>query len=132
MVLVGSVAGMVPAPGSAPYAASKAAIRSIGQSLSVELHGSGVTCTTIHPGFVVSEIGQVDRAGVFRADWEDRRPKMLMWPTDRAARAMLHAIHSRKREYVFTAHGRAGGFIGRHWPALAHFALSRVGWSYRE
>jgi NAD(P)-dependent dehydrogenase (short-subunit alcohol dehydrogenase family) len=122
--LVGSVAGLVPAPGAAPYAASKAAVRSIGQSLAVELHGSGVSCTTILPGFVESEIGQVDRLGVFRPEFEDRRPKWLFWPTRRAALAMARGIHRRRRELVFTGHGRIGAFLGRHWPGLVHAALT--------
>lgn len=125
LALVGSVAGLLPGPGSSPYAASKAAVRSIGQSLSVELHGSGVTCTTILPGFVESEIGQVDNQGVFRSEWEDRRPKRIMWPTARAAEVMVDAIARRKREYVFTLHGRIGALLARHAPGVTHFLVSR-------
>lgn len=125
LALVGSVAGMLPGPGAGAYSASKAAVRSIGRTLAVELHGSGVSCTTLEPGFVESEIGRVDNQGVYRPERRDRRPRLLLWPTDRAARVMLRAIHRREREYVFTAHGRVAGFLGRHWPALVHFALTR-------
>lgn len=125
LALVGSVAGMLPAPGAAAYSASKAAVRALGQALSVELHGSGVSCTTLYPGYVESDIGRVDRQGVYRPEYQDRRPRRLLWPTDRAARVMLRAIHRREREYAFTAHGRIAGFLGRHWPALLHFALTR-------
>jgi NAD(P)-dependent dehydrogenase (short-subunit alcohol dehydrogenase family) len=59
---VGSVAAMVCAPGFAPYHASKYAVRAIGQTLAMELHGTGVTSTTIHPGFVESEIAQARRS----------------------------------------------------------------------
>jgi NAD(P)-dependent dehydrogenase (short-subunit alcohol dehydrogenase family) len=126
LALVGSVAGEVPAPGSAAYAASKAAVRSLGWSLSVELHGSGVSCTTLLPGFVESEIGKVDREGVYREDWTDRRPTRLLWPTDRAARVMVRAIARRKREYVFTGHGRVAAFVSRHAPGLVHLAATRL------
>jgi NAD(P)-dependent dehydrogenase (short-subunit alcohol dehydrogenase family) len=125
LVLVGSVAGFVPGPGAAPYSASKAAVRSIGQSLSVELHGSGVSCTTILPGFVESEIGQVDNSGRYRPEWKDRRPHRLMWPAERAARVMVRAIERRKREFVFTGHGRIAALLGRHFPGLVHLAFSR-------
>ncbi|MBK7156444.1 MAG: SDR family oxidoreductase, partial [Sandaracinaceae bacterium] len=74
IALIGSVSALFPAPGLAPYSASKAAVRVIGASLSAELHGSGVSCTTIHPGFVESEIAQVDNQGHFDAEREDRRP----------------------------------------------------------
>jgi NADP-dependent 3-hydroxy acid dehydrogenase YdfG len=126
LALVGSVAAMVPAPGAAAYGASKAAVRAIGQALAVELHGTGVSCTTLMPGFVKSDIGRVDRHGVFQAERTERRPARLLWETDRAARVMMHAIHRRRREHVFTGHGRVAGFLGRHWPALLHLALTRL------
>ncbi len=131
IVLVGSVASMLVAPNSGAYAASKYAVRAIGQTLSVELHGSGVTCTTIHPGFVESEIAQVDNEGQFDAERPDKRPKRFMWPTDRAAKVMANAIEARKREYVFTGHGKIGAWVGRHWPGLIHVAMTRRG-GWRE
>ncbi|MCK6529257.1 SDR family NAD(P)-dependent oxidoreductase [Myxococcota bacterium] len=119
LALVGSVAAFVAAPKVGAYNASKAAVRSIGYTLATELKGSGVTCTAIHPGFVASEIAQVDNQGVYRADWEDRRPHRLMWPTDRAARVMVRAVHARKRDFVFTGHGHVAAFLGQHFPGLA-------------
>jgi len=125
--LVASVAAMIGLPINAPYCASKAAVRAMGRSLSAELHGTGVSCTTIHPGFVESEIAQVDNAGRFDPDKVDRRPAKLMWPADKAARVMARAIHRRKREYVFTWHGKLGAWLGRHTPGLVHFAMTRQG-----
>ena len=125
MVLVGSVSSMMSTPGFGAYSASKYAVRAIGQALAVELHGSGVTCTTIHPGYIESEIAQVDNQGRFDSSREDRRPKNLMWRTDRAARVMVGAIARRKREYTFTGHGKAGAFAGRHMPGLVHFGMTR-------
>jgi NAD(P)-dependent dehydrogenase (short-subunit alcohol dehydrogenase family) len=124
MVLIGSVAGTLPGPGVSAYTASKAAVAAIGASLSLELKGSGVSCTTILPGYVESEIGRVDSAGVFQPEQEDRMPAWLKWRTDHAARVMLRAIHRREREFVFTSHGRAAAFVGRHLPGLVHLALS--------
>lgn len=126
LVLVGSVAAMLPAPQNGAYGASKAAVLSLGRTLAVELHGSGVTCTTIHPGFVASDIARVDNAGVFHPDRDDPRPQRLMWPTDRAARVMIQAIFRRRREFVFTGHGRFFGFLGRHWPGLVHLLMTRL------
>ena len=56
---------------------------------------------------------------------EDRRPKKLMWSSDRAARAMVDAIAKRKREYTFTGHGKVGAFAGRHLPGLVHYGVTR-------
>lgn len=123
VVLLASVAGMLPMPGTGPYGASKAAVISIGRTLSVELHGSGVTCTTICPGFVESEIYGVDNEGVYRAERARKNP--IAWPVDRAVAVMIRAILRRRRLYVFTAHGRVAGFVARHFPDLLHFVLTR-------
>lgn len=118
MVLVGSVAAYLPNPVVGGYGASKAAVRSIGQTLSMELKGSGVSCTTLHPGFVESDIARVDNDGVLHPDRKDPRPAQLMWPTDKAARVMLRAIHRRKGQYIFTGHGRFIVFLSRTLPSL--------------
>jgi len=125
IALIASVASQVNSPGNGAYNASKAALRAMGLSLAMEIHGSGVSCTTIHPGFVESEIGQVDNTGVFHSDWKDRRPKGLMWPSDKAAKVMVRAIERRKLEYVFTGHGKIGAWLGRHFPGLVHYLVSR-------
>ena len=125
IALVGSVASMVAVPGLGAYTASKFAIRAIGQTLAAELHGSGVSCTTLHPGYVESEIDQVDNQGRFDPEREDRRPKRMMWPANRAAKVMVDAIAKRKREHTFTRHGQIGAFAGRHLPGLVHYGVTR-------
>jgi NAD(P)-dependent dehydrogenase (short-subunit alcohol dehydrogenase family) len=127
IVLVGSVAAFTPAPKVGAYSASKAALRSMGQTLDIELHGTGVSVTLLHPGFVESEIAQVDNQGRFDASRTDKRPKNLMWPADRAARVCADAIHARKHEFVFTGHGKIGAFLGQHTPGVVRFALTRDG-----
>lgn len=123
--LVGSVAAFVSAPGYAPYHASKYAVRAIGQALALELAGSGVSCTTLHPGFVESEIAQVGNDGVHRPHKKDRRPQRFMWKTDRAAEVMVDALFARRREFVFTGHGKLAAFLGQHAPGLVHAVLAR-------
>lgn len=125
LALVSSVLGLMTAPGQSAYAASKFAVRAIGLTLAQELHGSGVSVTTIYPGFVESDIARTDNQGHFDAARKDPRPAKLMWPADRAARVMLRAIARRRREAVFTAHGKAGAFLGKHFPGLVHFAVTR-------
>ena len=48
-----------------------------------------------------------------------------MWPAERAARVMVDAIAKRKRELVFTGHGKLGAFAGRHMPGLVHMGITR-------
>ena len=126
IALIGSVAAFANPPKNAAYNASKAAVASFGATLSAELANSSVTCTTVHPGFVKSEIAQVDNQGVHHADREDRRPSRLMWETDRAAKVIVRAIGKRKREFVFTGHGKFGAFIGRHFPGFTHIMMSKT------
>ena len=124
VVLMGSVAGTVAMPGNGAYHASKYAVRAIGQTLSLELIGSGVSCTTIQPGFVESEIGQVDNEGKFREDWQDRRPQKFMWSAERAARVCLDAITEREREFTFTGHGKILAALGKHVPGAMYSAFA--------
>ncbi len=126
LALVGSIAAFLGLAQNGAYAASKWAVRAIGQTLSIELAGTGVSCTTIHPGFVESEIAQVDNEGVYREKRKDRRPQQLMWTADAAARTMASAIYRRKREHVFTGHGKLGAFMGQHFPGIAVFAMGRA------
>jgi short-subunit dehydrogenase len=123
--LVGSVASYVPNPYVGAYGASKAAVNSIGLTLQVELMGTGVSCTTVHPGFVESEIARVDNDGVWHPERKDPRPAKLMWPTDKAARVMVKAILKRKRNYVFTTHGRVYVSLQRWFPGLVRTMASK-------
>jgi NAD(P)-dependent dehydrogenase (short-subunit alcohol dehydrogenase family) len=127
IALMGSVAAFVTAAKAGPYNTSKAAVRALGETLSAELGGSSVSCTTIHPGFVASEIALVDGRGNFREEWKDRRPAQLMWSAEDAARVIVRAIHKRKREFVFTGHGKALVWSARHFSWLIATALARTG-----
>ncbi len=125
LALVGSVMSTLTLPGAGAYAASKFALRAVGLTLSQELHGSGTSCTLIYPGFVESEIAQVDNQGVYHAERADNRPAALMWSADAAADVMLPAIWRRRREFTFTAHGKLGVTLGLHAPSLVHAVATR-------
>jgi short-subunit dehydrogenase len=123
--LVGSVGAYLPNPNVGAYGASKAAVHSIGLTLQVELMGTGVSCTTIHPGFVVSEIAKIDNEGVWHPERPDPRPANLMWPTDKAAKVMVKAIIKRKRNYIFTTHGRIFVWMQRWFPGMLRTFISK-------
>jgi NAD(P)-dependent dehydrogenase (short-subunit alcohol dehydrogenase family) len=126
LALIGSVAAWTPMPKNAAYTSSKAAVLSIGRTLSAELQPKGISCTTIQPGFVESEIAKVDNRGRYREDAEDKRPANLMWKAEDAARVMVRAIAKRKVEYTFTGHGKLAVTIGRHAPWMLQAAMTRV------
>lgn len=123
--LVGSVGAFLPNPNLGAYGASKAAVHSIGQTLQVELMGTGVSCTTVHPGFVESEIARMDNDGVWHPERTDPRPSNLIWPTDKAAKVIVKAILKRKRNYVFTTHGKIFVWLQRWFPGLMRTIISK-------
>lgn len=123
--LVGSVAAYVPNPNVGAYGASKAAVQSIGLTLQVELMNTGVSCTTIHPGFVESEIARVDNDGQWHPERHDPRPAKLMWPTEKAAKVMVSAIIRRKRVYIFTTHGKIIVWLQRWFPGVVRKIVSK-------
>ncbi len=65
---VASVAAFQPVPGMAVYAASKAYVLSLTESLSEELRGSGVTVTALCPGPTKTEMADAF-ADMQTADW---------------------------------------------------------------
>lgn len=125
LVLIGSVAAFLPNPFVSAYGASKAAVHNIGESLQVELKGTGVSCTTIHPGFVDSNITRVDNSGHFNPEAPDPRPANLMWPTDKAVVDMIKAIEKRKKVAVITGHGKVFVFLGRFFPGIARAMMAK-------
>jgi short-subunit dehydrogenase len=127
LVIMGSVAGHVPSPGLSPYGMSKFAVRALAEALHGELAREGVGVTLLSPGFVVSDIGHVDNQGRRQESDASRVPAWLRMPTAEAARQIIGAIETRKREAVITTHGRVMVFLYRHAPWLlrAAFRASR-------
>jgi short-subunit dehydrogenase len=126
VAIMGSVSGHLPTPGLSPYVMSKFALRGLAESLHGELASDGVAVTLLSPGFVVSGIGHVDNQGVWHERDGSRAPAWLRVPTDEAAREIVAAIETRRREAVITTHGRLLVFLYRHAPWLVR-ALRRAG-----
>lgn len=90
LVAVSSLAAYRGMPGSAAYNASKAAVTVLMESLRTELRGSGVTITTIAPGFVRTPM----------TDRNEFQMPFLMEPEE-AARRVVRAIERGKTFYSF-------------------------------
>jgi NAD(P)-dependent dehydrogenase (short-subunit alcohol dehydrogenase family) len=89
LVGVASVAGFRGLPGAGAYSASKAAAISYLESLRVELAGSGVSVTTICPGYVATPM---------TAGNPYRMPFLI--GAERAAVLIARAIARKRRYYV--------------------------------
>jgi len=126
LVLVGSVSGHLGVPGSTAYTMSKFALRGLAQSLGHELAPYGVAVTLISPGFVESELAQVDNRGIYRPEARRRPiPRLIVMPAERAARKIVTAVARRRRETVITGFGKVAVFLQRHVPWLVAAGISR-------
>lgn len=127
VVLIGSVSGHVALPGTSAYAMSKFAVRALADSLRYELTTSGVSVVLISPGIVESEFRQVDNRGRHHPEAPDPMPRWLGMSADRAARQIVRAVRTRRRERIITAHGKILVFLQRHAPWLTSTLVRRFG-----
>ena len=129
LVLLGSVAGLAALPGNSPYSMSKFAIHALAQSLTDELKHFGVSTILIAPGFVKSEIRNVDNFGNFHAEANDPVPAWLRMPTEKAAQKIARAISKKKRMEVITFHGKVIAQVARFFPRLIR-TVARLSFDY--
>ena len=93
---------------------SKFAVRSLADALFHELRPKGIAVTLISPGFIESEIRQVDNRGVRRAEKPSPPiPAALVMATPTAARKIVSAVARRRREVVITGFGKAAASFSR-------------------
>jgi short-subunit dehydrogenase len=118
VVLMASMAGMIPGPRSSVYSASKFALRGFGHSLRGELRGTGVGVSVITPSYV-------REVGVF-ADSGRSAPGLTVSP-NQVADACLRAIRQDRAEVtVAPFYARLGARVGLAAPALATQVRSRL------
>ena len=125
VVLIGSVASYISTPHASPYAMSKFAVRAFAHALGPELEPYGVTVTLISPGFIESEIRQVDNRGVHHSRAKDPLPRWLPMPADVAAKKIVAAAYRRRREAIVTVHGKVLVWVQRFAPWVVRFAARR-------
>jgi len=107
---VGSLAGDSVGANSATYNATKAFVTSLGQSLAAELVGTGVTITTLLPGFTRTEFQQ--RSGTDVSDV----PKFLWQSAEAVAAAGLDGAAAGMIEVVPSKRYRAFRMVNRVLP----------------
>jgi short-subunit dehydrogenase len=90
LALVSSLAGFRGFPGAPAYCASKAAVKSYGESLRLTLRPTGIEVSVICPGFVRSRITQ-----------KNRFPMPFLMDADRAARIIRRGLERNKSRIAF-------------------------------
>ena len=118
LAIIGSVNGYVPFPRSSPYSMSKSAVHALAFSLWHELRPHGVGVLLVAPGFVESEIRQVDNRGVHHPRARERISPWMLGSKEKAARRIVRAVRRRRRLVVITHHARIAIFLQRHFPRL--------------
>ena len=113
LVGVASVAGFRGLPGSSAYSASKAAAISYLESLRVELRGSGVSVTTLCPGYIATPM---------TARNPYRMPFMMV--AEQAAKKMILAIDSKQDFAVMPWQMAIVGRIMRNLPNRLYDTLA--------
>jgi NAD(P)-dependent dehydrogenase (short-subunit alcohol dehydrogenase family) len=127
LVIMGSVSGHVALPGASAYAMSKFAIRALAQALDFELRPAGVSVTLVSPGFVDTELHQVDNRGVRHPEVTPRAPAVVRTSAERAARRIVRAVARRRREVVITWLGHVTVRLQRYLPALYVWGVRTFG-----
>lgn len=95
LVFMASVAGLVPVPGEAVYAASKFAVVGLAESISIELEPEGVHVLTVCPGAVNTDFVPPEEL--------DRMPeagRKMMIESDEVVAATFKALDKGKRRII--------------------------------
>lgn len=124
IVNTASVAGLAPAPGMAPYVASKHAVVGISTTLRAEGMSLGVRCSVVCPGIIGTPImdnmailGEADIPGGRKAMYE--RMRIRPYPVDRCAQVILHGVERNKPIIVVAGMAWFLWTLYRISPALA-------------
>ena len=115
---VASVSAFMPVPRQATYAASKAFVLAFTESLTLDLHGTGVTATALCPGPVKTEF-----AGVIEG-----LPKRLYVDPARVAREAIDGLERGHRTVTPGSGNKMNAAFGRHAPRGVFMAYARRFW----
>jgi uncharacterized protein len=96
---VSSVAGFLPLPNTAVYAASKAYVTSLSEALALELRPRGITVTALCPGPIATEFhAAAHRSGdVERGSHVDAMPAFVVTPQEAVRTALIAVSRDRAR-----------------------------------
>ena len=115
---VASVSGFMPVPKQATYAASKAFVLTFTESLTLDLHGTGVTATALCPGPVKTEF-----EGIIEG-----LPDRLYVEPERVAREAIDGLEEGDRTVIPGGSNKMNAVFGRHAPRAVFMAYAQRFW----
>jgi len=125
IVNVSSVFGLVPIPSQSAYNSAKYAVRGFTDALRIELDawGSGVSCTTVHPGGIKTNIMRnaklddsvAELAGP-REEANREFDRITMTTPEKAARQILRAVKRNQRRVLVGPDAKVFDFVARFVP----------------
>jgi short-subunit dehydrogenase len=120
MMIVSSMAGMVPIPYQAAYSGTKAFLLNFGTALAEELREKGVSISVFAPGGIQTEMTST-------ASFQ----KLSRWlmPVDQVAQEAIEGFRLRKKVYVPGAGNRLGAYLAGLLPK--ELVVSKLGATYR-
>jgi short-subunit dehydrogenase len=122
ILVTGSAAGVQPVPSAATYAATKAFANTFAEALSVELRGTGVTCTLLAPGPVRTEFFDVGGVGGM-----EKVTGFFAWQSpERVAEDALTAMEHGRRVVITGPVAKLQALAGRLMPRTLLFPLLRA------
>jgi uncharacterized protein len=121
IMLVSSLAGNQPMPHFGAYAATKAAVTSLAETLSLELGSHGVTVTALCPGGVRTEFSQI----ASMEESERRVPNALLIGPEECAKEALAGLEAGRRIVMPRRAVRAFAWFGDHAPRRVWLPLCR-------
>jgi uncharacterized protein len=121
---VASTAAFQPIPGNAAYAATKAFVLSLSESVHAEVSKAGVTVTALCPGPVKTEFPE--RAGIDTA--EVKAPEFVWTPVDTVAAQAVEGMERGKRVVVPGMLHRAGALTAQHTPRMVVLPVAKRIW----
>lgn len=127
VVNISSIFGIVSVPNQTAYNASKFAVRGMTDALrhELEIEGSSISCTTVHPGGIktniarlarVSDNGETDNAQK-HAQSVIEFDKLARTSADKAAAEILKAVVKNKRRLLIGADAKFLDKVQRIWPS---------------
>lgn len=122
IVNLSSVFGLIGVATNAAYCTSKFGIRGFTESLRMELRGTGIHTTCVHPGGVKTN---VVKNALLRGEWTTKEmhqksiagfERQARTTSESAARQILDAVENRKDRLIIGVDGRAIDFVSRLFP----------------